>query len=489
MGAFLHQIEPGRFKQYLALRITAMLALMLLLLVIAYIVFSMVVAEKEYNAMLVNLAGKQRMQVYKYTSEVNQALIGIATYDFEMALARKKTVDEEAIKFEETGNILIRGGVVNIDVGVPDRKDKIVDEQRVITIEANHNKDLVDHLKHVDEEWSELKRIALLSLRADAPSISKNRFVRKMLEQATVVVREMDHVLMLMDRESERAADKLNFLLMSMVVAGVFVFFAIIFYVYFRIIVPLDESLKHLQESREKIEIEKYRAEKASQAKSEFLSSMSHELRTPMNAILGFGQLLELDAHGFSEEQRENITEILLAGRHLLTLINEVLDLSRIESGSLEVSMEEVRMDDLLKECFSLLSIQASARGLKIIDNVSCQGSSVRADFTRLKQVMLNLLSNAIKYNRDNGSVTLACEAVGDNRLCVRITDTGTGLTKHEIDRLFVSFNRLSADNHIEGTGIGLVIAKRLIEIMGGSISVESTPGVGSTFSIELSLF
>ncbi|MDH5710537.1 MAG: ATP-binding protein [Gammaproteobacteria bacterium] len=463
--------------------------IMLLLLILAYVMFSMVVAEKDHNAMLINLTGKQRMQVYKYTSEASQALIGIANLDFDMALSKKKSVDKAANEFEKTLNVLMQGGEVVVDIGVTASKDEIRGIQRVIAIEATGNKILLDHLKHVEVEWRELKRIALLSLRADAPSVSKNRFVRQMLEQATSVVQEMDHILLLMNKESERAAEKLNFLLVSMVVAGVLVFFVIIFYVYYRIIVPLDVSLRDLHDSKNKIEIEKYRAEKASQAKSEFLSSMSHELRTPMNAILGFGQLLELDADGFSEEQRENITEILLAGRHLLTLINEVLDLSKIESGSLEVSMEEVRMDDLLKECFSLLSIQASVRGLKFVDRVSGHSPSVRADFTRLKQVMLNLLSNAIKYNRDNGSITLVCEVIDDKRLCVRITDTGKGLTKHEIDRLFVSFNRLSAANHIEGTGIGLVIAKRLIEIMGGSISVESTPGVGSTFSIELGLF
>ena len=229
-------------------------------------------------------------------------------------------------------------------------------------------------------------------------------------------------------------------------------------------------------------------AEKANRAKSEFLSSMSHELRTPMNAILGFGQMLELDAEDFTQIQRDNVKEILDASHHLLHLINDVLNLAKIESGKLELFMEEVHIDDLLQQCISLISVQAETLQLNVIDHVSCHGYTVNADYTRLKQVLVNLLSNAVKYNQREGSITLDCEVISEQRLCIRISDTGKGLTEKERSKLFTSFERLSAENHVEGTGIGLVISKQLVELMGGSIGVKSTLGEGSEFWIELAL-
>lgn len=250
----------------------------------------------------------------------------------------------------------------------------------------------------------------------------------------------------------------------------------------------LEQSLILLTaENKERKKAEE-NAKRASDAKSDFLSRMSHELRTPMNAILGFGQLLEFDSDELDENQQSHVREIMGAGDHLLSLINEVLDLTEIESGSLEVSMQTVDLDDAVNQSLSLIKPLAEARDVKQINNISGQGFKLLADFTRLKQVLLNLLSNAVKYNSDKGVITLDAKVIDEQRLRISITDTGEGLTKEEIDKLFTSFERLNPKFNVEGTGIGLVITKSLVELMSGSIGVESTKGSGTTFWVELAL-
>jgi hypothetical protein len=233
----------------------------------------------------------------------------------------------------------------------------------------------------------------------------------------------------------------------------------------------------------------KEEAEQANRAKSEFLSRMSHELRTPLNAILGFAQLMEYDpAEPLTPSQSTSVKHIIQAGWHQLALVNEILDLARIESGKMQVHLERVMLAQAVQECIDLVSPLSSERQLKVEDHVSACGECfVWADHTRLKQVLLNFLSNAIKYNREGGSITLACQRYAPGRQKVSVTDTGPGIPADKLDELFVPFSRLDADiSHIQGTGVGLAVAKSLVELMGGEIGVESRLGEGSTFWVDL---
>lgn len=230
----------------------------------------------------------------------------------------------------------------------------------------------------------------------------------------------------------------------------------------------------------------KNEAERANQSKSEFLSRMSHELRTPLNAILGFGQLLELAE---TEPGRlAHVKQILSGGKHLLALINEVLDLARVESGKMSVSLEDVAVWDLMRECVSLIQPQAEAKQIALQVDACSTEINVRADHTRLKQVLLNLLSNAIKYNHAGGQVRVSCEVL-PAALRLQVADTGPGLSPDELSRLFVPFERLNADDmQIEGSGIGLALSKRLVQLMEGQIGVDSVKGQGCTFWVQFSL-
>lgn len=227
-------------------------------------------------------------------------------------------------------------------------------------------------------------------------------------------------------------------------------------------------------------------ADRASRAKSDFLSRMSHELRTPLNAILGFAQLLKLDDKPpLTARQQNNVEEIIAGGTHLLALINEILDLSRIDSGKMDISMENILLADVIHETCSLLQPLANHRSIAL-NHETDSGIRVHADYTRLKQVLMNLASNAINYNRDNGHVTIRCLP---NGRCVRIevTDTGDGIPEADRERLFHPFERLEqGQRQTEGTGIGLVICKSLVELMGGRLGLDSTPGEGTTFWFEL---
>ena len=238
------------------------------------------------------------------------------------------------------------------------------------------------------------------------------------------------------------------------------------------------QRAKELQEANRQLRT-------ANAAKSEFLSRMSHELRTPLNAILGFAQVLEMDNLG--DDQRNSLGQILSGGRHLLALINEVLDIATIEAGRMPLSLEPVAVADLIVEAVSLIRPLADQHRILLVSPTQTNtGQHVLGDQQRLKQILLNLLSNAVKYNREGGSVRLACKVAGE-RFRIMVTDTGPGIAPETLERLFIPFERFTAGQHgIEGTGLGLPLSKGLAEAMGGTLGLTSTVGQGSSFWVEL---
>jgi signal transduction histidine kinase/ActR/RegA family two-component response regulator len=251
------------------------------------------------------------------------------------------------------------------------------------------------------------------------------------------------------------------------------------------LLIGADNSVR--KQVEDELNSAKAAAEQANLAKSDFLSNMSHELRSPLHAILGFAQLMDSDAVPQTPTQKESTAQILQAGWYLLELINEILDLALVESGRLLLSKEPMLLDEVLLDCQAMIEPQAQKHGISMSFCHFDKHCFVSADRTRVKQILVNLLSNAIKYNREGGAVIVECAVTSPERVRISVKDTGLGLTPEKLAQLFQPFNRLGQENSgEEGTGIGLVMTKRLVELMGGVIGVESTVGKGSVFWIEL---
>ncbi len=250
-----------------------------------------------------------------------------------------------------------------------------------------------------------------------------------------------------------------------------------------------DHYQENMRELNEELKHQTELAKKANQAKSRFVSRISHDLRSPLNGILGFAKLLQTTAGDImNSKQQKYVENIIMAGNHLLQLINELLDLAAIEAGKLHVQMEKVALNMVVEDCFTLVTPLTRSKNIALINELNpTQDEFIYADVMRLKQVLINLLSNAIKYNRPNGCVQLYISEPRANRLRIHVEDGGYGLDKDKLEQLFESFNRLGLENgNTEGCGIGLVIAKSLVELMDGEMGVTSELGQGSTFWFEL---
>ena len=478
-------------KNRINLRFSLLLSTFLLLLVTSYSLSSVTISSKKHDSLLLNRAGLQRMLIRQYVSEINQSLIGLAASNMDITLKQKRFADLTAKRFEKTLEAFLNGGEIIVTTGWVTHVDidnEIELTKKSILIPPIKNVTTRTHITHTLEEWFELKRIASLSLRSNRHEILHSPHLISLIEQTKIVSLHMDHVVSVMQSDSEERLEQLSFVILVMLVMGIVLFVLLVLFVRINIVNPLGESIYKLHETTEQLETQKITAEKANDAKSEFLSCMSHELRTPLNAILGFSQLLDIEADELSEIQAKNVKEIIYAGHHLLKLINDILDLSKVESGNLDVFIEEVDLDYILKQSVPLIHSMAESRQIDVKDNISGKGYFVEADKMRLKQVMLNLLSNAVKYNNDHCQISIDADLVGNNRIRINVTDNGNGISKKDINKLFIPFERLDKVTNIEGTGIGLVISKRFIEMMAGAIGVDSTPGLGSTFWIELDL-
>jgi len=246
------------------------------------------------------------------------------------------------------------------------------------------------------------------------------------------------------------------------------------------------QEKKHVEKEMIKAKEE---AERANLAKSEFLARVSHELRTPMNSILGFGQLLNMNnAEPLTATQKKNVEYILKAGNHLLSLINELLDLSKIESGKVTFCFGSVDVKSLIDDLIIIVKPLADEKKIKFYNRLSSESEFfVWSDVKRLRQILLNLMANAIKYNRADGTVEFEGEKTSNGRICIKVKDTGVGISKDNFDEVFNSFSRIDNESTLtEGTGIGLNVAKGLVELMDGSINLDSVVGKGSCFTLDL---
>ena len=468
--SFQHSRNEHILTKALTQRYLIAFILTAIMVTATWITITVVVSKEASIAHTVNVSGRQRM-LSQQTALLSMQFIHASAE--QRPIIRDKL--GKSIKLMLDSHLALTHGNVDVELSANNMSDQIrsmyfAPPLSVDTQVKNYLSTIQELLETPEDELSSMvvKLLNTISIPLDRLLESLDKVVQQYQKEGELTV--------------SRIQETANYIwfstLLLLVLEGYFLFYPTI--------LKIRAFIKQREQSESQLIAVKEEAERANRAKSEFLSSMSHELRTPMNAILGFSQLIELDDN-LTSDQEESLQHIINAGHHLLDLINEVLDLSTIESGRLTLSLEPVSVVPVVEECLLLVNSMAQKRNISI-DCEGVQGAMVRADRVRFKQIIINLLSNAIKYNHEGGSVLLSKRVEGD-RLHVCVSDTGPGIPADKLEQLFQPFNRLGAENGaIEGTGIGLTITRQIAELMGGTVTVESELGVGSTFVIDLPL-
>ncbi|MGR3319491.1 MAG: ATP-binding protein [Candidatus Anammoxibacter sp.] len=450
-------------------------------------------SHKDYG-LIINLAGRQRMLSQKFAKEIleEQDKVHVFNYFQQQPLHDDRECGNSANLFEITLNALKNGGQTYIDLEMKES----------VTISATSNPQIIAMLERTENVWKELSQASndFHSLRLDSPLYGK-----LLLRIGTLnlkVLKEMDVVVHMFEADNRASIKRLKTI--HMVFTGIIILLVIllvIYLVFFSYKKYLFESKRKNLENTVDIKTEELQKacketmytnlllKEANQTKDKFLLTMSHELRTPLNGILGFADLLEGQFFGkLNEKQIGQVKQINSSGKNLLSLINEILDMAKINIGAMELELSEVMPDEFLNGTISLMANKFNKKRLKVETFIDPCLPVITADFRKCKQIIFHLLSNAVKFTPEGGKVEVSCKNDGKSGIKVMVSDTGIGIEKGEIDKIFSVFHQADRirDEQMGGTGIGLALTQRLVEMHGGEIGVESEVGKGSTFWFTL---